>query len=206
MLCACGDEPPRADALATPPPDDPTAPERWIVQPTEVPTRTPDIEYVPTPMNVLDKMLEVAEIRADDVLYDLGCGDGRIVVEAARRYGIRARGFDIDPQRIAEARANVERAGVGHLVTIERADIFELDLSGASVVSLYLSPKLNVRLIPQLEKLAPGSRIVSHDFGIEGVEFENWWEVMAPHHRDASKLREHYVYLWRTPLAHSSQP
>jgi SAM-dependent methyltransferase len=160
----------------------------------------PDIEYVPTPANVIEKMLEASKIGKDDVLYDLGCGDGRIVVTAAKKLGVKAKGFDIDPVRVAESRENVKKAKVEHLVTIEQKDIFEVDLSPATVVTLYLLPELNVRLIPQLEKLKPGSRIVSHDFDMAGVEPEKWWTVMAPDHRDAKKTREHYVYLWKTPL------
>lgn len=164
------------------------------------PTKTPDIEYVPTPDNVVTQMLEAAEVTKDDVVYDLGCGDGRIVVEAAKRYGARGFGYDVDPKRIEESRANAKKAGVEHLVTFEQKDIFELDLSPASVVTLYLLPKLNVRLIPQLEKLRPGSRIVSHDFDMKGVEPEKYWTVMAPHHRPPHADREHYVYLWKVPL------
>lgn len=166
----------------------------------EADERVPDIEYVPTPHNVVAKMLEVAKIRKTDVLYDLGCGDGRILVAAAKKYGIKAVGFDIDPERVAESRANVAKNKVGHLVRIEQADIFTLDLSKATVVTLYLLPELNVRLIPQLEKLAPGSRIVSHDFDMEGVTPERVWTIMAPDHVDPTRDRKHYVYLWKTPL------
>ena len=159
----------------------------------------PDIEYVPTPQSVVDKLLDVAKIRKDDVLYDLGCGDGRIVINAAKRFGIHAVGYDIDPKRVAESRVNVKNNGVEHLVTIEEKNIFDVDLSRATVVTLYLLPELNVRLIPQLEKLAPGSRIVSHDFDMEGVEPDQTWTVIARDHREP-KNREHYVYLWKTPL------
>lgn len=162
--------------------------------------KVPDIEYVPTPPNVVEKMLEVAKIKKGDVLYDLGCGDGRILVAAAKRFGVKAVGFDVDPARVAESRENVKKAKVEHLVTIEQRDIFEVDLSPATVVTLYLLPELNVRLVPQLERLKPGARIVSHDFDMKGVEPEKWWTVMAPDHRDAHKKREHYVYLWKTPL------
>jgi SAM-dependent methyltransferase len=162
--------------------------------------RVPDIEYVPTPQNIVDKMLEVAKIQKTDVLYDLGCGDGRIVVTAAKKYGIKAIGYDIDPVRVKESRENVAKAHVENLVTIEQKDIFTLDLSGASVITSYLLPELNVRLIPQLEKLKPGSRIVSHDFDMEGVEPEKVWTLMAPDHRPPAKDREHYVYLWKVPL------
>lgn len=163
------------------------------------PTRTPDIEYVPTPDNVVAKMLEVAKITKDDVLYDLGCGDGRIVVEAAKKFGVKAIGYDIDPVRVAEARENVKKNKVEHLVTIEHKDIFELDLSKATVVTLYLLPELNVRLIPQLDKLKPGSRVVSHDFDMAGVEPDKVWTIVAKDHREP-KNRDHYVYLFTTPL------
>src|SRR5688572_8136854 len=146
-------------------------------------SKVPDIEYVPTPENIVAKMLEVAGVKKDDVLYDLGCGDGRIVVTAAKKFGVKAKGFDVDPQRIKESKANVEKNGVGNLVTIEQKDIFEVDLSPASVVTLYLLPELNVRLIPQLQKLKPGSRIVSHDFDMEGVDPIKYWTVLAPDHR-----------------------
>ena len=159
--------------------------------------RAPDVIYVPTPEPVVDRMLEIADVKEDDVVYDLGCGDGRIVITAAERYGVKAWGFDIDPVRVAEARANAKAAGVEHLVTIEQKDIFTLDLSPASVVTLYLLPELNVRLIPQLEKLKPGSRIVSHDFDMEGVR-PRAHETLNLGARD-----KHEIYLWHTPLDHA---
>ena len=172
-------------------------------EPAEAPEtpddQVPDIEYVPTPQIVVDKLLDVAKIGKDDVLYDLGCGDGRIVINAAKRFGVHAVGFDIDPKRVAESRENVRTNKLEHLVTIEQKNIFDVDLSKATVVTLYLLPELNVRLIPQLEKLAPGSRIVSHDFDMQGVEPEKTWTVIARDHREP-KNREHYVYLWKTPL------
>jgi len=128
------------------------------------------------------------------VVYDLGCGDGRIVVTAAKKFGVKAIGYDIDPDRIKESRDNVKRNGVQDLVTIKQADIFTLDLSGANVVTLYLLPELNVKLIPQLEKLKPGSRIVSHDFDMRGVRPDKTVKVSS---RERS---EHTVYLWTTPL------
>ncbi len=161
--------------------------------------RTPDIEYVPTPQKVVDKMLAVAKVGKGDVLYDLGCGDGRIVVTAAKELGIEGFGFDVDPRRIRESRQNAKKAGVEHLATFEQKDIFTVDLSRATVVTLYLLPELNVKLIPQLEKLKPGARIVSHDFDIEGVQWEKCWTVVAKAHRSPYD-REHYVYLWKTPL------
>jgi SAM-dependent methyltransferase len=127
------------------------------------PSRSPDVAFVPTPLEVVDVMLRLADVKPTDVVYDLGCGDGRIVIAAAKR-GARAVGYDIDPERVRESRENVKKAGVEHLVKIEQRDIFTLDLRGASVITLYLLPQLNVRLIPQLEKLTPGTRIVSHAF------------------------------------------
>jgi len=157
--------------------------------------RKPDVIYVPTPHEVVAKMLELAKVSKDDVVYDLGCGDGRIVVTAAKKFGCKAIGFDIDPERVAEAKANVKRNGVEDLVKIERKDIFELDLSKANVITLYLLPGLNVKLIPQLEKLKPGSRIVSHDFDMRGVEPDARVEV-----NPKNGGRSHTVYLWTTPL------
>jgi SAM-dependent methyltransferase len=157
--------------------------------------RKPDVLYVPTPQSIVDKMLELARVEGDDVVYDLGCGDGRIVVTAARRYGARAVGFDIDPVRVAEARANVRENGVERLVTIEQKDIFTLDLSPASVVTLYLLPSLNVQLIPQLQRMKPGSRVVSHDFDIMGV-VPLQTLTSAPDDKGAP----HTIYVFEIPL------
>jgi len=159
------------------------------------PARTPDVIYVPTPHEVVAKMLEMAKVTKDDVVYDLGCGDGRIVVAAAKKYGCKATGYDIDPKRIAEAKANVKKNNVGKLVKIEEKDIFTLDLTGANVITLYLLPSLNVKLIPQLEKLKPGSRIVSHDFDMQGVEPEQ-----KVHFTSKKDSTAHTIYLWTTPL------
>ena len=161
--------------------------------------RTPDVVFVPTPQPVVDRMLELAQVHKGDIVYDLGCGDGRIVVTAAKKFGVRAYGFDIDPKRVAESKENVRKNNVEHLVTIEQADIFTLDLSPASVVTLYLLPQLNVRLIPQLEKLHPGSRVVSHDFDMEGVTAVKV-EAINPPVTD----REHKIYLWHTPIRPSA--
>ena len=131
----------------------------------QAPTRTPDVIYVPTPPEVVEAMLKVANVKSGDVVYDLGCGDGRIVVTAAQKYGARGVGIDIDPQRIKEANENVQKAGVGDKVKIMQADLFETSLSEATVVTLYLLPSLNVKLMPKLMKeLKPGTRIVSHAF------------------------------------------
>ena len=160
-----------------------------------LPPIEPDVGFVPTPHDVLDKMLELAEVKKDDLVYDLGCGDGRIVVAAAKKYGCRAAGYEIDPQCVKKSLENVEKNRVGHLVRIEQKDIFTLDLSEANVITLYLLPRLNLKLIPQLEKLRPGSRIVSNDFDMEGVEPDKVIKVAS-----AESKREHNIYLWTTPL------
>jgi SAM-dependent methyltransferase len=176
-----------------------------------------DIIYVPTPQKVVDKMLEVAKVKSTDVVYDLGCGDGRIVVSAAKKLGAHGIGFDLNTDRVNEARANVDHAGVGSLVSIKRANVFDVDLSPASVVMLYLLPEINVQLIPQLDKLKPGSRVVSHDFDMEGVtpdatftisasEFVNdegysaWKGAAVPEDKKNYKERSHTIYLWTVPL------
>ncbi len=157
--------------------------------------KKPDVIFVPTPQEVVDAMLELAQVKKDDVVYDLGCGDGRIPVTAAKKYGCKAFGFDVDPERIKESNENVAKNKVGDLVTITKKDIFTLDLSPANVVTLYLLPRLNVKLIPQLEKLKPGSRIVSHSFDMQGVKPKKTIEVKT---KDGFGTRT--VYLWVTPL------
>src|SRR6266404_1615678 len=158
------------------------------------PGREPDVIYVPTPQEVVDKMLEMADVRPGEIVYDLGCGDGRIPVTAAKKYGVKSWGFDINPVRVKESLENVEKNNVKGLVTIQLKDIFELDLSKADVITLYLLPQLNVKLIPQLDKLKPGCRIVSHDFPMAGVR---------PKREESITIeggREHRVFLWMTPL------
>jgi SAM-dependent methyltransferase len=161
--------------------------------PAEPSARKPDVIYVPTPQEVVDRMLELAEVGEGDVLYDLGCGDGRIVVTAAKRYGVRAVGFDIDPKRVAEARENVRKNGVGHLVTIQQQDIFTADFRDATVVTLFLLPNLNLRLRPKLAALRPGTRIVSHAFPMRGAKPKRVEKVRVP------GGREKMVYLWVVP-------
>ncbi len=149
--------------------------------------------FVPTPQSVVDKMLEMAEVKKGDIVYDLGCGDGRIVVTAAKKFGVKAYGFDIDPERIKESLANVKSNKVEHLVTIRQADIFTLDLREANVVTLYLLPELNVKLMPQLEKLKPGSRIVSHDFDMRGAK------PLQVHRLEDGEQDGHTIYKWIVP-------
>jgi len=159
--------------------------------------RTPDVVFVPTPQEVVEKMLELANVTKDDLVYDLGCGDGRIVVTAAKKYGCRAVGFDVDPKRIKESKENVAKNKVEKLVKIEQQDVFKLDLSKANVITLYLLPSLNVKLIPQLEKLKPGSRIVSHAFDMRGVVPD---QVVRLKLNDGESKRNYTIYLWTAPL------
>jgi len=161
------------------------------------PAREPDVIFVPTPYEVIDKMFELADIRPGEIVYDLGCGDGRIPVQASKRFGVRSWGFDINPARVRESLENVAKNKVEHLVTIKEADIFQLDISKADVITLYLLPRLNVKLIPQLDKLKPGCRIVSHDFDMQGVRPKREVTVRPT---TGDSTREHRVYLWVTPL------
>jgi ribosomal protein L11 methylase PrmA len=127
--------------------------------------RTPDVIFVPTPQEVVDAMLKLAKVTKNDVIYDLGSGDGRIPITAAKTYGARGVGIDIDPQRFKEATENLKAAGVGDRVRFLNQDLFTTDISEATVVTLYLLPSLNLKLLPKLNReLKPGTRIVSHAF------------------------------------------
>jgi 16S rRNA G966 N2-methylase RsmD len=132
--------------------------------------RDPDVIYVPTPQEVVDAMLAMANVSSTDVVYDLGSGDGRIPITAAQKYGARAVGIDINPQRIKEANENLAKANVGGKVKFLNQDLFETDISEATVVTLYLLPSLNLKLMPTLKQLKPGTRIVSHSFDM-GTEW-----------------------------------
>ena len=159
-----------------------------LVQGAAVP-REPDVIFVPTPNDVVAKMLEMAQVTAGDTVYDLGCGDGRIVIAAAQKYGARGVGVDIDPQRISEARENAQKAGVADRVRFVLGDLFETDISPASVVTLYLLTELNIKLRPKLlAELRPGTRVVSHAFSMGEWQPERTAEVSG-----------NRVYLWRVP-------
>jgi SAM-dependent methyltransferase len=160
----------------------------WLAQAATA-RRSPDVIFVPTPNEVVDKMLEMAKVTAKDTLYDLGCGDGRIVITAAQKFGARAVGIDIDPRRIAEATANAKAAKITDKVRFIEGDLFEADISEATVVSLYLLTRLNEKLKPKLmSDLKPGTRVVSHAFDMGD------WKPEATAHVAAST-----VYLWRIP-------
>lgn len=155
----------------------------------EAPTRRPDVIYVPTPEAVVEAMLQVANVGKNDIVYDLGCGDGRIPVTAAKKYGATGVGIDIDPQRIKEAKENVAKNNVGDKVTIVQGDLFEQDLSKATVVTLYLLPSLNVKLMPKLmRELKPGTRVVSHAFDMGDWKPEKELDVEG-----------RKVYFWTIP-------
>ena len=126
--------------------------------------RAPDVVYVPTPQEVVDAMLQLANVTAADVVYDLGSGDGRIPITAAQKFGATAVGIDINPERIKEANENLAKAGVADKVKFLNQDLFETDLSPATVITLYLLPSLNLKLMPTLKQLKPGTRVVSHSF------------------------------------------
>ncbi len=148
--------------------------------------------FVPSPYDVVQRMLTLAEVSRDDVVYDIGCGDGRIVITAAQRFGARGVGIDIDPQRIAEANANAERAGVQHLVQFIQQDAMTVDVSEATVVTLYLLSSSNLKLRPLLtSQLAPGARIVSHAFSMGD------WEPDVLDQYEDERGNTRSLYLWR---------
>lgn len=138
-----------------------------FMQSQEAAAQDLDVPYVPTGQEVVNAMLELGKVSKNDVLYDLGCGDGRIVVTAAKKYGTKGTGVDIDPERIQEANANAREANVTDKVRFVEGNLFDVDLSEASVVTLYLLPSVNLKLRPKLLQLKPGTRIVSHAFDMD---------------------------------------
>lgn len=154
-----------------------------------VPAQTPDIHYVPTSNGVADAMLKLARVTSSDTVYDLGSGDGRIVIAAAKKYGARGVGIEIDPALVAAARKNAASAGVADRVTFRQEDLFKTDLSGATVVMLYLSTTTNMRLRGILQRqLKPGTRIVSHRFAMGD------WKPDAEERHEGTN-----IYLWTIP-------
>ena len=169
-------------------------------EPAKKPTRVADCVYVPTPNDVTAKMLEMAEIKKSDLVYDLGCGDGRIVITAAKRFGCKAVGYEINADLVAEAIQNAKKRKVDDLVQIKQEDIFTLDLSKANVITLYLLPGMLTKLTPQLEKLKPGARIVVHDYPISGVKADKSVTLLS--NEDNVK---HTIYLYTLPLKKEAQ-
>ncbi|MBW4506229.1 MAG: class I SAM-dependent methyltransferase [Scytonematopsis contorta HA4267-MV1] len=151
--------------------------------------RQPDVPYVPTPQPVVDAMLQLAQVNSNDIIYDLGSGDGRIPITAAQRFGIRSVGVDINPQRVQEANANAQKAGMTNRVEFRQQDLFETDLRNATVVTLYLLPDVNLKLRPKLlRELRPGTRIVSHAFDMGD------WQPQQVQQVDGKT-----IYLWVVP-------
>ena len=157
--------------------------------------RTPDVVYVGTPYDLVSAMLQLAQVKKDDLVVDLGCGDARMVVLAAQKYGSRGIGYDIDPDMVRASRNNIEKGKVGNLVKIIQADIYTVDISKADVLPLYLLPEMNLKLLPQFDTLKPGSRIVMHNYDIEGIVPDKTVEVIS--NEDNSS---HTLYLYTTPL------
>jgi SAM-dependent methyltransferase len=152
----------------------------------QVPINSP---YVASPQQIVDAMLDLAKVKSNDVVYDLGCGDGRIVISAAKKYGARGVGIDLNPDRIEEARANARAAGVDGRVLFEARDLFDSDIHDATVVALYLLPEVNMRLRPRLlSELKPGTRVVTHSFAMGDWKPDKEMVVDGDH-----------VYLWTVP-------
>jgi SAM-dependent methyltransferase len=157
--------------------------------------RKPDVPYVTTPDDVVAAMLDLAQVTPADTVYDLGAGDGRIVLAAARDRGARAVGVEIDPELAERARAALRAAGVAGRAEVRRGDLFKQDLSGATVVTLYLHPQVNAGLRPQLERLPPGARVVSHMFSMPGAKPAKTVTL-----RSAETGMEHRLHLWVAPI------
>ena len=159
-------------------------------QTAPAPLRSPDVIFVPTPQEVVDAMLKLAKVGANDVVYDLGSGDGRVPITAATTYGARGVGIDIDPQRIKEATENLKAAGVGDKVRFLNQDLFTTNISEASVVTLYLLPSLNLKVLPKLNaELKPGTRVVSHAFDMGDIKPQQTQNVNG-----------RTIYLWTVPI------
>lgn len=177
-------------------PDRPSDPSAAAVDASEAPARRPDVFYAPTPPEVVEAMLAAVGLTAGDVIYDLGSGDGRIPIAAARKYGARGVGIELDPALVREAQQAAAQAGVADRVRFVTEDLFTTDISGATVVSLYLTPFLNFKLLPKLNReLRPGTRVVSHQ-----------WEMMDPSDRyeyppdQRLVVGTSVIYVWTVPI------
>jgi SAM-dependent methyltransferase len=160
--------------------------------------RPPDVVYVGTPYDLVSKMLQMANVKKDDVVYDLGCGDARMLVLSAQKYGTHGVGYEIDPDMIKASLSNVARNHVANLVKILQADIFTVDLSHADVIPLYLLPEMNSKLIPQFQKMKPGARIVCHDYDLEGFVADKRIHIIS--NEDNA---DHTLALYTIPLKHN---
>jgi precorrin-6B methylase 2 len=162
-----------------------------MAQQPAAPLRSPDVIFVPTPQEVVDAMLKMAKVGPNDVVFDLGSGDGRIPITAVKTFNAKsATGIDIDPQRIREANENLKTAGVGDRVRFLNQDLFTTDISSASVVTLYLLPSLNLKVLPKLNKeLKPGTRVVSHAFDMGDIKPEQ-----------TANINGRTIYMWTVPI------
>lgn len=158
------------------------------------------VPFVPTPQDIVERMLDLAQVKKGDVVYDLGSGDGRIVITAAKKYGVKAVGFEIDPDLLKQSRETVKKEGLGNLAEIRDQDILTVDLSPASVVTMYLLPDVNLQLRPNIwRQLKPGSRVVSHDF-----DMGDWKPLKTESVKDKSGW-DHTLYLWRVGAKNPSR-
>jgi cyclopropane fatty-acyl-phospholipid synthase-like methyltransferase len=153
--------------------------------------------FVPSPMYVVQRMIEAAEIKKGDVLYDMGSGDGRIVIEAAKKYGIRGVGIDLNPELVAKAKENALKEGVGDLVEFRAQDGLTVDISEATVVTLYMFKWFNNALRPKLQKLKPGSRVVAHDFDIDDWRPTRVEEIVPPSDGSTDYVDSRTLYIWK---------
>lgn len=162
------------------------------------PRREPDVPFVPSTEQAVKAMLKLGEVNKTDILYDLGCGDGRIVIAAAKEAGAHGVGIDINPVRIAEAKENAKKAGVEHLVRFEENDLFEADIHEATVVTLFLLPNINLKLRPKLlAELKPGTRIISNTFDMGDWKPEKEYTLEDSNEEDT--YLSHKFYLWTVP-------
>jgi SAM-dependent methyltransferase len=169
---------------------------------SNTPPRTPDVPYVPTTDEAVQAMLKLADVKKTDIVYDLGCGDGRIVVAAAKTFGAHGVGVDINPVRIAEAKENAKKAGVENLVRFEENDLFQADIHEATVVTLFLLPHINLKLRPKLlQDLKPGTRIVSNTFDMGDWKPE---KTATVGNQDEAVFLSHKLFFWVVP-AHAEK-
>ncbi len=167
----------------------PAQPADWYVD---------EIPFVPTPMEVVDRMLEMAEVNRGDVVYDLGSGDGRIVIRAAKKYGARGVGIEMDAQLVELSREKARAEGVSHLVEFRIEDALKVDVSPATVVTLYMLPWFNARLKPAFERqLRAGARVVAHDYDIEGWSPARVEKLSTIENKVGGARHQHTIYLWR---------
>jgi cyclopropane fatty-acyl-phospholipid synthase-like methyltransferase len=162
------------------------------------------IPFVPSPMPVVMRMLEVADLKKGDILYDMGSGDGRIVIQAAKKYGVRGVGIDLNPDLVEKAKANAAQEGVSHLVEFRAVDGLTVDVSEATVVTLYMFKWFNNQIRPKLQKLKPGSRVIAHDFDIDDWQ-PTRIEYVSPNEPGSSEYSEpRTLYIWKVgePPAH----